>query len=176
MCFHCLSGVVFVTLNHSCRTRTYTPDAGDHGELLWSGWNGSHYFMHTLRPSILALNASLGIFHLSKIWKAKFTMPCGYLFWRGCREIWNWPFVGVKGSSIITLWFVLRQTCFVSLQFVNFVSDVGGQLGLWIGFSVLTVAEFLELMLLVCGEVAKRCTSTRKTARMWPEQHLKRVL
>ena len=36
--FHCLSGVVFVTLNRSCRIRTFTPDAGDHGELFWSGF------------------------------------------------------------------------------------------------------------------------------------------
>ena len=33
VCFHCLSGVVIVALNRSCRIRTYTPDAGDHGEL-----------------------------------------------------------------------------------------------------------------------------------------------
>ena len=38
VCFHCLSGVVFITLNHSCRIRTYSPDAGDHGELFWSGF------------------------------------------------------------------------------------------------------------------------------------------
>ena len=33
-----LSGVVIVTLNRSYRIRTYTPDAGDHGELFWSGF------------------------------------------------------------------------------------------------------------------------------------------
>ena len=33
VCCHCLSGVVVVTLSRSCRIRTYTPDAGDHGEL-----------------------------------------------------------------------------------------------------------------------------------------------
>lgn len=32
---------------------------------------------------------------------------------------------------------------------MDFVSDIGGQLGLWIGFSVLTVAEFLELFALL---------------------------
>ena len=32
---------------------------------------------------------------------------------------------------------------------MDFVSDIGGQLGLWIGFSVLTVAELLELFALL---------------------------
>ena len=32
---------------------------------------------------------------------------------------------------------------------MDFVSDIGGQLGIWIGFSVLTVAEFLELFALL---------------------------
>ena len=38
VCFHCLSGVVIVTLNRSYPIRTYTPDAGDHGELFWIGF------------------------------------------------------------------------------------------------------------------------------------------
>ena len=38
VCFHCLSGVGIVTLNRSCRIRPYTPDAGGHGELFWSGF------------------------------------------------------------------------------------------------------------------------------------------
>ena len=47
--FHCLSGVIMVTLNRSYRTRTYAPDAGDHGELFWSGfgWDDSHPYTHT---------------------------------------------------------------------------------------------------------------------------------
>ena len=32
VCFHCLSGVVIVTLNRLCWIGTYAPDAGDHGE------------------------------------------------------------------------------------------------------------------------------------------------
>lgn len=34
-------------------------------------------------------------------------------------------------------------------QLVNFVSDLGGSLGLWIGMSVLSFAEVLELLLLI---------------------------
>ena len=33
VCFHCISGVVIVTLKRLCHIRTYTPDAGDHGKL-----------------------------------------------------------------------------------------------------------------------------------------------
>ena len=35
------------------------------------------------------------------------------------------------------------------LQLANFVSDIGGSLGLWIGMSVLSFAEVLELILLI---------------------------
>lgn len=31
----------------------------------------------------------------------------------------------------------------------NFVSDIGGQLGLWAGFSVLSLAEVLELVIIL---------------------------
>lgn len=34
-------------------------------------------------------------------------------------------------------------------QLANFVSDLGGSLGLWIGMSVLSFAEVLELLLLI---------------------------
>ena len=61
VCFHCLSGVVIVTLNRSCHIRTYTPDAGDHGELFWSGfgWDDSHYYAHTKATYVYWHNASL---------------------------------------------------------------------------------------------------------------------
>ena len=35
------------------------------------------------------------------------------------------------------------------LQEENFVSDIGGQLGLWVGMSVLSLAEVLELVVLI---------------------------
>ena len=44
-------------------------------------------------------------------------------------------------------------------QGVNFVADIGGQLGLWIGISVLTCCELLELILLIIQSVFKRMFS-----------------
>ena len=38
VCFHCLSGIVIVTLNRFYGMRTYMLDAGDHGELFWSSF------------------------------------------------------------------------------------------------------------------------------------------
>ena len=34
-------------------------------------------------------------------------------------------------------------------QIVNFISDIGGQLGLWAGFSVLSLLEIIELVILM---------------------------
>jgi len=39
-----------------------------------------------------------------------------------------------------------HEFCF---QIVNFVSDIGGQLGLWAGFSVLSLLEIIELITLL---------------------------
>ena len=39
---------------------------------------------------------------------------------------------------------------------VNFASDIGGQLGLWVGFSVLTLAELFELLMLIGYYLAKK--------------------
>ena len=56
---------------------------------------------------------------------------------------------------------------------MDFVSDIGGQLGLWIGFSVLTVAEFLELFALVFHIVIDKFD---KRSRQYTEQkHGERV-
>ncbi|KAJ7385391.1 ligand-gated sodium channel [Desmophyllum pertusum] len=48
----------------------------------------------------------------------------------------------------------------------NFASDIGGQLGLWIGFSVLTIAEFLEFFMLLFVLVMKKFSSRRKFKSM----------
>jgi len=50
-----------------------------------------------------------------------------------------------------------KRLLFHLSQFADFISDVGGQLGLWIGFSVLTVAEFLELFMLLLHAALKKC-------------------
>ena len=47
-------------------------------------------------------------------------------------------------------------------QLADFASDIGGQLGLWIGFSVLTIAEFLEFVMLLIGLAVKKCSSREK--------------
>ncbi|XP_078360038.1 acid-sensing ion channel 2-like [Oculina patagonica] len=50
-----------------------------------------------------------------------------------------------------------------SYEIEDFVSDIGGQLGLWIGFSVLTAAEFLELIMLLCHFAVKKCSTKKST-------------
>ena len=57
-------------------------------------------------------------------------------------------------------------------QLEDFVSDIGGQLGLWVGFSVLTVAEFLELILLIVHAAVNICKGNRPLAwrHSTPEQ------
>ena len=42
------------------------------------------------------------------------------------------------------------------LQLANFVSDLGGSLGFWIGMSVLSFVEILELLLLTCYTLGKK--------------------
>ncbi|KAL9986106.1 hypothetical protein ACROYT_G000186 [Oculina patagonica] len=44
----------------------------------------------------------------------------------------------------------------LSYELPNFMSDLGGSLGLWIGVSVLTVAEIFELLLLTCLALGRR--------------------
>ncbi|XP_015763989.1 PREDICTED: amiloride-sensitive sodium channel subunit alpha-like [Acropora digitifera] len=51
-----------------------------------------------------------------------------------------------------------------SYMLEDFVSDIGGQLGLWVGFSVFTVAEFLELVLLIVHAAVNICKGNRPLA------------
>lgn len=62
-----------------------------------------------------------------------------------------------------------------SYELVNFVSDLGGSLGLWIGMSVLSFAEVLELILLIAfalyvklrRRLGGRIRSNSEIARKW---------
>ena len=45
---------------------------------------------------------------------------------------------------------------YFNLQLANFVSDLGGSLGFWIGMSVLSFVEILELLLLTCYTLGKK--------------------
>ncbi|XP_022797297.1 degenerin deg-1-like [Stylophora pistillata] len=47
----------------------------------------------------------------------------------------------------------------LSYKGINLIADIGGQLGLWIGISVLTCCEVLELVLLLGQTVFKRVTA-----------------
>ena len=50
---------------------------------------------------------------------------------------------------MLLLLFFITKEVFLLWQGVNLVADIGGQLGLWIGISVLTCCEFLELAIVI---------------------------
>ncbi|EDO37452.1 predicted protein [Nematostella vectensis] len=47
-----------------------------------------------------------------------------------------------------------------SYELVNFVSDIGGQLGLWIGISALTASELVELLIVIALHLLRKVTRT----------------
>ncbi|XP_068684972.1 amiloride-sensitive sodium channel subunit alpha-like [Montipora foliosa] len=53
----------------------------------------------------------------------------------------------------------------LSYKEVNLLADIGGQLGLWIGISVLTCCEFLELLLLLGKNAMKRITKKENSVQ-----------
>ncbi|KAJ7355008.1 amiloride-sensitive sodium channel [Desmophyllum pertusum] len=55
----------------------------------------------------------------------------------------------------------------ISYEGVNLVADIGGQLGLWIGISVLTCCEFLELAMMIIRTAIDRI-SRRNVIRAHP--------
>ena len=50
----------------------------------------------------------------------------------------------------------------------SFCSDIGGQLGLWIGFSVLTLAEFVEFIMMLCHFAFRKCTKKNQVTLVTP--------
>ncbi|KAJ7355013.1 ligand-gated sodium channel [Desmophyllum pertusum] len=50
----------------------------------------------------------------------------------------------------------------LSYEGINLVADIGGQLGLWIGLSVLTCFEVLELVLLLIQRIWKKVTIKKR--------------
>ncbi|ELU13552.1 hypothetical protein CAPTEDRAFT_146895 [Capitella teleta] len=59
----------------------------------------------------------------------------------------------------------------------SYMSDVGGVLGLWIGFSLLTVFEFIELAAdIVVWIAAKKCSNAKKTTPVEDIREKKRDL
>ena len=59
--------------------------------------------------------------------------------------------------------FVLNYIIFfLNIQTVNLLADIGGQLGLWIGISVLTCCEVLELVLLLVQRMFKKMKNKRR--------------
>ncbi|CAH3149507.1 unnamed protein product [Pocillopora meandrina] len=114
--------------------------------------------------------------------------PCREVEFRTSQSMGEWPSMGYEGILMGRLrekqWFItedkygfylsenfLQARIFfeqlnfervvesVSYKEVNLVADIGGQLGLWIGISVLTCCEFLELILLIIRSLIKRSFS-----------------
>ena len=70
---------------------------------------------------------------------------------------------------LLTKYFVY---IFGSIKEVDFISDIGGQLGLWAGFSVLSLCEVIELIILICTSGMKReKTSPETTHTPVAEKH-----
>ena len=82
---------------------------------------------------------------------------------------WDFPYIEYSRN------FPYNKRLVILLQLVNFVSDLGGSLGLWIGMSVLSFAEVLELILLIAfalyvklrRRLGGRIRSNSEIARKW---------
>lgn len=80
-----------------------------------------------------------------------------YTYWVGRDGCKNW----YKDNTLLVEVYYERMNYQVlteseSYAFINLVSDVGGQVGLWLGMSVISVVEFLTLiLLLICYCLAR---------------------
>ena len=57
---------------------------------------------------------------------------------------------------------------FVSFQWSRLLSDLGGQFGLWLGFSLLTAVEILQLVFDICCLIGQRLCC--RAAKIKPEK------
>lgn len=53
----------------------------------------------------------------------------------------------------------------------NFISDIGGQLGLWIGISCLTATEFVELVLLIIANITSKIFNRNREGKSTEKSH-----
>ena len=74
---------------------------------------------------------------------------------------------------MIIFGFNLCHLSILSLQVTNLLSDIGGQIGLWIGLSILTVCEIIELVFLIFRALALKCSGENKiksgSYQSWPQ-------
>ena len=51
------------------------------------------------------------------------------------------------------------------------MSDIGGQLGLWLGFSVMSLLEIIELIYLMTHDALKGTRKKNETTQVEPEDN-----
>ena len=61
----------------------------------------------------------------------------------------------------VCLYVYVVSICF---QASNYLSDIGGVLGLWVGFSILTIFEFIELSMDLVMIMYRKCARGRSTS------------